>query len=86
VVQEGRVAVPNRKEFLSSKCNCVGEFSAIFHCFSQKMCSEGSILAVEKQLNFIMKGPGVVVHPFSPNTREAEAGGSLSLKPAWSTK
>jgi hypothetical protein len=30
--------------------------------------------------------PGVVVHPFNPSTREAEAGGFLSLRPAWSTK
>jgi hypothetical protein len=30
--------------------------------------------------------PGVVVHAFNPSTREAEAGGSLSLRPAWSTE
>jgi hypothetical protein len=32
--------------------------------------------------------PGVVTHAFSPSTREAEAeaGGFLSLRPAWSTK
>ena len=29
---------------------------------------------------------GVVVHAFNPSTREAEAGGFLSLRPAWSTK
>jgi hypothetical protein len=28
----------------------------------------------------------VMVHAFNPSTREAEAGGSLSSKPAWSTK
>jgi hypothetical protein len=28
----------------------------------------------------------VVVHTFNPRTWEAEAGGFLSLKPAWSTK
>jgi hypothetical protein len=28
----------------------------------------------------------VVVHAFNPSTREAEAGGFLSLRPAWSTK
>jgi hypothetical protein len=27
----------------------------------------------------------VVAHTFSPSTQEAEAGGSLSLRPAWST-
>ena len=29
---------------------------------------------------------GMVVHSFNPSTREAEAGGFLSLRPAWSTK
>jgi hypothetical protein len=30
--------------------------------------------------------PGVVVHAFNPSTWEAEAGGFLSLRPAWSTE
>jgi major histocompatibility complex class I len=30
--------------------------------------------------------PGVVAHAFSPSTWEAEAGGFLSLRPAWSTE
>jgi hypothetical protein len=30
--------------------------------------------------------PGVVAHAFYPSTREAEAGGFLSLRPACSTK
>jgi hypothetical protein len=29
---------------------------------------------------------GVVVYTFNPSTWEAEAGGFLSLRPAWSTK
>ena len=29
---------------------------------------------------------GVVVHTFNPSTREAEVGGFLSSRPAWSTK
>uniref|UniRef100_A0A8C6IAT7 Uncharacterized protein n=1 Tax=Mus spicilegus TaxID=10103 RepID=A0A8C6IAT7_MUSSI len=28
----------------------------------------------------------VVAHAFNPSTREAEAGGFLSSRPAWSTK
>jgi hypothetical protein len=30
--------------------------------------------------------PGMVEHAFNPSTREAEAGGFLSSRPAWSTK
>jgi hypothetical protein len=30
--------------------------------------------------------PGVVVHAFNPSTREEEAGGFLSSRPAWSTE
>jgi hypothetical protein len=29
---------------------------------------------------------GVVAYTFNPSTREAEAGGFLSSRPAWSTK
>jgi major histocompatibility complex class I len=32
------------------------------------------------------KKPGMVVHAFNPSTQEAEAGGFLSSRPAWSTK
>jgi major histocompatibility complex class I len=32
------------------------------------------------------KKPGVVAHAFDPSTWEAEAGGFLSSRPAWSTK
>jgi hypothetical protein len=42
---------------------------------------------VNKQIN-TLKIPtrAVVVHTFNPSTREAETGGSLSSRPAWSTK
>jgi hypothetical protein len=30
--------------------------------------------------------PDVVAHAFNPSTWEAEAGGSLSSRPAWSTE
>jgi hypothetical protein len=30
--------------------------------------------------------PDVVAHAFNPSTREAEAGGFLSSRPAWSIK
>jgi hypothetical protein len=32
------------------------------------------------------KSPGVVAHTFNPSTWEAQAGGFLSSRPAWSTK
>jgi hypothetical protein len=32
------------------------------------------------------KKPGMVVHAFNPSTQEAEAGGFLSSRTAWSTK
>jgi hypothetical protein len=35
---------------------------------------------------YIYKGPGVVAQAFNPNTWEAEAGGFLSSRPAWSTE
>jgi hypothetical protein len=30
--------------------------------------------------------PGIVAQDFNPSTPEAEAGGFLSLRPAWSTE
>jgi hypothetical protein len=46
-----------------------------------------SILPQEKCVINKMKFQlGVVVHAFNPSTREAEAGGFLSSRPAWSTK
>jgi hypothetical protein len=33
-----------------------------------------------------LEASGVVVHAFNPSTREAEAGGFLSSRPAWSTE
>jgi len=32
------------------------------------------------------EAPQAVTHAFNPSSREAEAGGVLSLKPAWSTE
>jgi hypothetical protein len=34
----------------------------------------------------VLEKPGVVVHAFNPSTWEAEAGGFLSSRPAWSTE
>jgi hypothetical protein len=54
---------------------------------------DGSLVK-EKELNSISRthikkvdpSPAVVAHTFNPSTWEAEAGGFLSLRPAWSTK
>jgi hypothetical protein len=40
------------------------------------------IMSLKKQ----NKSRAVVAHPFNPSTWEAEAGGFLSLRPAWSTE
>jgi hypothetical protein len=34
----------------------------------------------------VILGRAVVAHAFNPSTREAEAGGFLSSRPAWSTE
>ena len=41
---------------------------------------------IKKNHTHTHKKPGMVAHAFNPSTREAEAGGFLSLRSAWSTK
>jgi hypothetical protein len=38
------------------------------------------------KLKVLKNEPGVVAHTFNPSTWEAEAGGFLSSRPAWSTE
>jgi hypothetical protein len=48
-----------------------------------------SKIAKATQRNSVSKNktkPGVVAHVFNPSTWEAEAGGFLSSRPAWSTE
>jgi hypothetical protein len=41
---------------------------------------------INNSLKEIQERPGVVAHAFNPSTQEAQAGGFLSSRPAWSTK
>jgi hypothetical protein len=43
----------------------------------------GSLNLNDKSLE---EKPGVVAHTFNPSTQEAEAGGFMGSRPAWSTK
>jgi hypothetical protein len=47
---------------------------------------EGSLNSHPARVKNLSQKQGVVVHAFNPSTQEAEAGGFLSLRPAWSTK
>jgi hypothetical protein len=47
---------------------------------------EKYLYTLNKSFLKIKKQPGVVVHAFNPSTLEAEAGGFLSSRPAWSTE
>jgi hypothetical protein len=52
----------------------------ITHCFVQAGAHQFSVF---ERHHF---KPGVVAYSFNPNTQEAEAGGFLSSRPAWSTE
>jgi major histocompatibility complex class I len=43
------------------------------------------LIDAEKAFNKIQQAH-IVAHAFNPSTREAEAGGFLSSRPAWSTE
>jgi hypothetical protein len=55
---------------------------------SVKYCKEVPLEYAYKDFEIHMNivEPGVVAHAFNPSTREAEAGGFLSSRPAWATK
>jgi hypothetical protein len=50
------------------------------------LCNAEPSISSHLIFNLLCIVPGVVAHAFNPSTREAEAGGFLSLRPAWSTK
>jgi hypothetical protein len=52
---------------------CIDEYIPKLYCDSEDIMSKTSSRAV-------------VAHAFNPSTREAEAGGFLSSRPAWSTE
>jgi hypothetical protein len=41
---------------------------------------------IQEHIKMIIHSWAVVTHAFNPSTWEAEAGGFLSLRPAWSTE
>jgi hypothetical protein len=47
---------------------------------------DGGGMALERGFKSQNLEPGVVLHTFNPSTWEAEAGGFLSSRPAWSTE
>jgi hypothetical protein len=58
--------------------------AAICHCTGQKKLSRGwGDGSVDKSMG---GSRAVVAYAFNPSTWEAEAGGFLSSRPAWSTK
>jgi hypothetical protein len=58
----------------------------VVECLPSKCKALGSVLSSEKKKKNLGSGWAVVVHAFNPSTWEAEAGGFLSLKAAWSTE
>jgi hypothetical protein len=59
-------------------------FDAFFWCLKR-----ATVYSYIKQINlffFFLKEEVVVAHDFNPSTQEAEAGGFLSSRPAWSTE
>jgi hypothetical protein len=73
---------------LSKPFGNIMTFSGIFHSLAPmlglglgKLTSTTTVGYIEMHTK-----PGVVVYTFNPSTREAEAGGFLSSRPAWSTK
>jgi hypothetical protein len=52
-----------------------------------KTCMQGSGNIVEgRDIKIVRAHQAVVAHAFNPSTWEAEAGGFLSSRPAWSTE
>jgi hypothetical protein len=64
----------------------VGEQEENVAQINLRLGAEGLEVWSQFGLFWKIKLPGVVAHAFNPSTREAEAGGFLSSRPAWSTK
>jgi hypothetical protein len=64
---------------------CVPPLPGKVSCFNRlQVPMFGALIILDIRKS--MAKPGVVAHAFNPSTREAEAGGFLSSRPAWSTK
>jgi hypothetical protein len=62
----------------------VGSSPGYFLCLSELAGFHHSIWL--PSVHLVKQTAGILVHDFNPGTWEAEAGGFLSLRPAWSTK
>ena len=63
-------------------------FKAAWVCWPCKntLGDEEKHLLLRKKADKVRVSRAVVAHAFHPSTREAEAGGFLSSRPAWFTK
>jgi hypothetical protein len=63
------------------------QFICLINWYSSVLADKRSIVENKQPtLKFNKYSQVVVAHAFNPSTQEAEAGGFLSSRPAWSTK
>lgn len=77
------------KKFIN-KLGKVGQaFNPAFRKLRQRIIMNSGpawAMIVKPNLKNTKKEPGMVAHAFKPSTKEAEAGGSLILRPDWSAQ
>jgi hypothetical protein len=78
---EHRLNFPNKNNFLLRRDVFTSTLHVFIKCKCQPAFLTGSVLSFKTYSSH-----AVVAHTFNPSTWEAEAGGFLSSRPAWSTK